>query len=1156
MKPPEDEKAQPVASGSASFEQIRAKFTGRVQEKKEEENGFKKTQKFFEQQNANIANKFGANAPAKPPLLPKPKLKDRPPSIHATSSNPLIRSIPPISNPNRITNGLPPSSSGTANHNNFSINDTTATQKVPERPKLFLPRSPVETESEGCSTTQSTSSMAVRSAIQRFNKIGPRLFEHPSPMGKDLKSPSPGTPTGHSIFYATPEYSSPVEPEESPPTANGNLPKRSDEAELENEESDTQTAEECTTGNESDSSEELDQMMPKPYTPYRQESATGNEGEGNLSMEADRSFDSRKSSFCKSDTLHTTILNEMRNKGLFKKISSTISGASNYIPEEVGRLRNPAGKTNRQPQLCISDPPSSTSLLSPPANRQQKAHSSEEQQMLATSKPTVLLRTPPHSNSPSRIHQRRNNNNTESLASSQSGSAYSDNVSGERDSSDSCCQYNTGDPKEDKRLRDLHGIAREFFTVQRTYVELLENIGEHYPIYLNEYANKSGRPLLTSTHVIYRISNHFKQILAFHKVLLAEFAEKYSKWDSNHPDLAQILQKNAEFLKICSSFLKEKRTLCAELQQALDESKELAYSTRRFEDDVLNAGISSGNNNLSIAKADSFVGSLNGGGSVMSLRGISIVMHLDAVHQNVVRYKLLMERYRKLLPDTLVEAKIADEALKKLTGVSNTVNGFLATADADKRLLELHRRLEGVFDVFAPGRFLIHEGELQRQTRKELQPRYLILFSDNMLICRYAMGTDHFDAQRIYTIPIDKVQVKVEEHEDHENEFVLISTKKSSGFFAKNKRERDVWVKRILEARKEAKDNRRKRRSYVLKQKPSTSNNNSCEDSPDVEVRPIVSFDANCNNTTNGSVMTRAVSENCTAPARVRVRASERYEAPWIPDDKATKCLMEGCNTKFNFVQRRHHCRQCGWLICRKCVGYAPVKVKDYERNKVCPSCYYDIKDSFEKGALFPRTMIRTLDDSTQAASAPLDPTADGPNPDQNHTTEENQTDRVFRIDDPTVRIAYDKSAKFEGSVQTKDLFSQPPNGALSKPQKDDYLILIKSRVYMRNRKGVEVVRWARLSSEMLLQFYEAEFDTEPIESRLIYGYDLREEERPDGGHLIELTHRNQFQTERKEDKLVFWMKHTVLAEKWISALRKGLGIEDPMQDEDEPPDE
>jgi len=88
-----------------------------------------------------------------------------------------------------------------------------------------------------------------------------------------------------------------------------------------------------------------------------------------------------------------------------------------------------------------------------------------------------------------------------------------------------------------------------------------------------------------------------------------------------------------------------------------------------------------------------------GGGNAMNLKGISIVMQLDAVHQNVVRYKLLMERYRKYLPDNLVEANIADEALRKLTAVSNTVNEFLVGADADHKLMELHRKLQGVFDV-------------------------------------------------------------------------------------------------------------------------------------------------------------------------------------------------------------------------------------------------------------------------------------------------------------------------------------------------------------------------------------------------------------------------------------------------------------------------
>jgi hypothetical protein len=112
-------------------------------------------------------------------------------------------------------------------------------------------------------------------------------------------------------------------------------------------------------------------------------------------------------------------------------------------------------------------------------------------------------------------------------------------------------------------------------------------------------------------------------------------------------------------------------------------------------------------------------GAGGGVGNAMNMKGISILMQLDAVHQNVVRYKLLMERYRKYLPENLVESKIADgeerrakgheliigkcpfnsEALKKLTAVSNTVNEFLTGAEADNKLLELHRKLQGIFDV-------------------------------------------------------------------------------------------------------------------------------------------------------------------------------------------------------------------------------------------------------------------------------------------------------------------------------------------------------------------------------------------------------------------------------------------------------------------------
>jgi hypothetical protein len=37
----------------------------------------------------------------------------------------------------------------------------------------------------------------------------------------------------------------------------------------------------------------------------------------------------------------------------------------------------------------------------------------------------------------------------------------------------------------------------------------------------------------------------------------------------------------------------------------------------------------------------------------------------------------------------------------------------------------------------------------------------------------------------------------------------------------------------------------------------------------------------------------------------------------WMPDDEAHTCPL--CNQKFNQLRRKHHCRQCGRVLCNKC---------------------------------------------------------------------------------------------------------------------------------------------------------------------------------------------------------------------------------------------
>eukprot|EP00966_Prymnesium_polylepis_P249114 5759719-Prymnesium_polylepis.1 len=37
----------------------------------------------------------------------------------------------------------------------------------------------------------------------------------------------------------------------------------------------------------------------------------------------------------------------------------------------------------------------------------------------------------------------------------------------------------------------------------------------------------------------------------------------------------------------------------------------------------------------------------------------------------------------------------------------------------------------------------------------------------------------------------------------------------------------------------------------------------------------------------------------------------------WVPDAAASACMQ--CNTAFGMMLRRHHCRWCGLVLCKRC---------------------------------------------------------------------------------------------------------------------------------------------------------------------------------------------------------------------------------------------
>lgn len=69
---------------------------------------------------------------------------------------------------------------------------------------------------------------------------------------------------------------------------------------------------------------------------------------------------------------------------------------------------------------------------------------------------------------------------------------------------------------------------------------------------------------------------------------------------------------------------------------------------------------------------------------------------------------------------------------------------------------------------------------------------------------------------------------------------------------------------------------------------------------------------------------------------------SELRAAEWVKDEQATMCAL--CYKGFSVVRRRHHCRVCGKIFCRRCASYkAKLKNLGDDEVRVCEVDYYRI---------------------------------------------------------------------------------------------------------------------------------------------------------------------------------------------------------------------
>ncbi|XP_076802200.1 pleckstrin homology domain-containing family F member 2-like isoform X2 [Clavelina lepadiformis] len=208
--------------------------------------------------------------------------------------------------------------------------------------------------------------------------------------------------------------------------------------------------------------------------------------------------------------------------------------------------------------------------------------------------------------------------------------------------------------------------------------------------------------------------------------------------------------------------------------------------------------------------------------------------------------------------------------------------------------------------LLQPSRVLVGEGVLTKLCRKKPKQRQFFLFNDILVYGNIVINKKRYNKQNILHLK----NVRVEQIPDSDatlmgkegleggetlrNGWLIISPSKSFAVYAQTAMEKQEWMTHMTRCIEEE---RRKAGSH-----------------------DIVSM---------------------SAPA-------------WIPDDEAPEC-MRCKKTKFTTLQRRHHCRMCGYVVCHACsTKKCLIEHQSAKPLRVCDTCH----ENYTRNGLRPTSRL------------------------------------------------------------------------------------------------------------------------------------------------------------------------------------------------------
>ncbi|XP_042219174.1 pleckstrin homology domain-containing family F member 2-like isoform X10 [Homarus americanus] len=183
-----------------------------------------------------------------------------------------------------------------------------------------------------------------------------------------------------------------------------------------------------------------------------------------------------------------------------------------------------------------------------------------------------------------------------------------------------------------------------------------------------------------------------------------------------------------------------------------------------------------------------------------------------------------------------------------------------------------------------PGRVLVGEGVLTKMCRKKPKPRQFFLFNDILVYGNIVLNKKKYNKQHI--IPLEEVQLSsLEDDGQFRNGWLIKTPTKSFAVYAATATEKAEWMAHI----------------------------NKC------------------------------VTDLLRKSGK---KAAEKHAAVWVPDSETQVC-MHCKKTQFTLINRRHHCRKCGKVVCGPCSSKKVILT--HQSNKplrVCLTCHDEMSST------------------------------------------------------------------------------------------------------------------------------------------------------------------------------------------------------------------